>query len=239
MNKMFSNIVKDFGSVYDVNVLSTDPWVVTFDNFLTDSEAVALIQTVNKWERSTDTGTSNEFGETGGWDIIITFLFFSFFFFFSINVCVFLRLSDWLLIISHSTLSLSHFVVSFSVVWPSTYSTRMCVLYSGLHLRMLLRSSSPQTSVKIFNFLFHGQNVFLIILFEKCVHTCVRALHFLQEEFCLLGVRHRTHGAMMNVLRWGREGFLKITKLKRILFFQLFWMIIIALFICSFNVYEL
>ena len=66
MNKMFSNIVKDFGSVYDVNVLSTDPWVVTFDNFLTDSEAVALIQTVNKWERSTDTGTSNEFGETGG-----------------------------------------------------------------------------------------------------------------------------------------------------------------------------
>ena len=66
MNKMFSNIVENFGSVYDVNVLSTDPWVVTFDNFLTDSEAVALIQTVNKWERSTDTGTSNEFGETGG-----------------------------------------------------------------------------------------------------------------------------------------------------------------------------
>lgn len=65
MNKMFSSIVEKFGSTYDVNVLSTDPWVVTFDNFLTDPEAKALIQTVSKWERSTDTGTSNEFGETG------------------------------------------------------------------------------------------------------------------------------------------------------------------------------
>jgi hypothetical protein len=65
MNKMFSSIVERFGSVYDINVLSTDPWVVTFDNFLTDSEAKALISTVDTWERSTDTGTTNDFGETG------------------------------------------------------------------------------------------------------------------------------------------------------------------------------
>lgn len=57
--------MEKFGSTYDVNVLSRDPWVVTFDNFLTDSEAKALISTVSRWERSTDTGTSNEFGETG------------------------------------------------------------------------------------------------------------------------------------------------------------------------------
>ena len=65
MNKMFGNIVEKFGSTYEITVLSTDPWVVTFDNFLTDSEAKALISTVSTWERSTDTGSSNEFGETG------------------------------------------------------------------------------------------------------------------------------------------------------------------------------
>ena len=65
MNRMFESIVEKFGSTYEVNVLSRDPWVVTFDNFLTDSEAKALISTVSTWERSTDTGTSNEFGETG------------------------------------------------------------------------------------------------------------------------------------------------------------------------------
>ena len=34
------------------------PWVVTFDNFLTDDEVNALLDTVEgTWERSTDTGT--------------------------------------------------------------------------------------------------------------------------------------------------------------------------------------
>ena len=65
MNRMFESIEEKFGSMYGVNVLSRDPWVVTFDDFLTDSEAKALISTVNNWERSTDTGSSNEFGETG------------------------------------------------------------------------------------------------------------------------------------------------------------------------------
>jgi hypothetical protein len=65
MNQMFSGIVERFSGKYEVNVLSTDPWVVTFDNFVTDAEAKALISTVHGWERSTDTGSTNEFGETG------------------------------------------------------------------------------------------------------------------------------------------------------------------------------
>jgi len=66
MNAMFSSIKKTYGSMYGINVLSQDPWVVTFDNFLTDKEIDALIASVNgNWERSTDTGSSNAFGETG------------------------------------------------------------------------------------------------------------------------------------------------------------------------------
>ena len=66
MNAMFSSIQQTYGSMYDINVLSTDPWVVTFDNFLTDREIDALLDSVTgNWERSTDTGTANAFGETG------------------------------------------------------------------------------------------------------------------------------------------------------------------------------
>lgn len=66
MTNMFENIASQFGDRYSVNVLLTDPYVVTFDNFLTDEEVDALITTVDGgWERSTDTGSVNEFGETG------------------------------------------------------------------------------------------------------------------------------------------------------------------------------
>jgi len=65
MNAMFESIVTRFGDVYEIEVLSMDPWIVTFDNFLTADEAKALISTVKSWERSTDTGSTNEFGETG------------------------------------------------------------------------------------------------------------------------------------------------------------------------------
>ena len=65
MKAMFEGIVDKFGSRYDITVLSTDPYVVTFDNFLSSAEAKALISTVKKWERSTDTGSANEFGEVG------------------------------------------------------------------------------------------------------------------------------------------------------------------------------
>lgn len=65
LNAMFESIVERFGSIYEVEVLSRDPWVVIFDNFLTDAEAKALITNVDEWEASTDTGATNEFGETG------------------------------------------------------------------------------------------------------------------------------------------------------------------------------
>lgn len=66
MKDMFDSILPSFGDRYGVTVVSTDPYVVTFDNFMTDEEVDALISTVEGgWERSTDTGSSNEFGETG------------------------------------------------------------------------------------------------------------------------------------------------------------------------------
>ena len=64
MNAMFERIVDRFGSKYEVNVLSKEPWIVTLDNFVSMEESKALISaTGGKWERSTDTGTANEFGE--------------------------------------------------------------------------------------------------------------------------------------------------------------------------------
>lgn len=42
---MFSSIIDRFGSTYNITVLSEDPWVVTFDDFLDDSEVNALITT--------------------------------------------------------------------------------------------------------------------------------------------------------------------------------------------------
>jgi prolyl 4-hydroxylase len=66
MLEMFQSIEANFGDRYGVTVLSTDPYIVTFDNFLTDTEIEALITTVDGgWERSTDTGSANEFGEVG------------------------------------------------------------------------------------------------------------------------------------------------------------------------------
>ena len=65
MDAMFAAIEKTYPH-YGITVHSKDPWVVTFDNFLSDVEVDALITSVDgNWERSTDTGSSNEFGETG------------------------------------------------------------------------------------------------------------------------------------------------------------------------------
>jgi len=65
MHNMFSSILERFGGRYEINVLSESPWVVTFDNFLNDREIHAIIETQDNWERSTDTGLTNEIGETG------------------------------------------------------------------------------------------------------------------------------------------------------------------------------
>jgi hypothetical protein len=37
-------LLRRFGDRYEVNVLSESPWVVTFDNFLTDKEIAAIIR---------------------------------------------------------------------------------------------------------------------------------------------------------------------------------------------------
>jgi hypothetical protein len=61
MQAMFEGIYDNFHEKYGVNIVSTDPWVVIFDNFVDDDEAAALIETVSGgWERSTDTGSTNE-----------------------------------------------------------------------------------------------------------------------------------------------------------------------------------
>lgn len=65
MDSMFSSIVERFGDKYEITIHSTSPWVVTFEDFLTDAEVDALIGTQDSWERSTDTGSANEYGETG------------------------------------------------------------------------------------------------------------------------------------------------------------------------------
>lgn len=64
MNAMFEALERDYGD-YGVEVLSRDPWIVQFNNFVSDLEANALIETQTHWQRSTETGTANEFGSTG------------------------------------------------------------------------------------------------------------------------------------------------------------------------------
>lgn len=66
LDDMFSHIEEDFGDRYGVTIVSRDPWIVTFDNFVSDEEVTAIIESVEgHWERSTDTGQTNAFGETG------------------------------------------------------------------------------------------------------------------------------------------------------------------------------
>lgn len=60
LNWMFENIAEEFPH-YGISIISRSPWIVTFDNFLSDEEVDALISTnAGNWERSTDTGSVNE-----------------------------------------------------------------------------------------------------------------------------------------------------------------------------------
>ncbi|RYG69402.1 hypothetical protein EON64_02825 [archaeon] len=65
MQHMFEQIVDRFSHKYPVTVLSTSPYLVIFDNFTTPAEGDALVALPPRWERSTDTGTMNEYGESG------------------------------------------------------------------------------------------------------------------------------------------------------------------------------
>jgi len=62
---VFERIEREFGDRYQIKVESRSPWVVVIDNFATEEEMDAILGTANKWERSTDTGSMNEFGESG------------------------------------------------------------------------------------------------------------------------------------------------------------------------------
>jgi prolyl 4-hydroxylase len=66
LDDMFSHIEENFHERFGVTIISRSPWIVTFENFLSDVEIEAIINSVNgRWERSTDTGQTNQFGETG------------------------------------------------------------------------------------------------------------------------------------------------------------------------------
>jgi prolyl 4-hydroxylase len=65
ISRMFESILDRFSSTYKIEVLSRDPWIITFDDILSHQETDAFVATVNAWERSTDTGSMNEHGETG------------------------------------------------------------------------------------------------------------------------------------------------------------------------------
>lgn len=66
LDDMFSHIEENFHTRFGVTIISRSPWIVTFDNFVTDEEVEAILQSVHgRWERSTDTGQTNQFGETG------------------------------------------------------------------------------------------------------------------------------------------------------------------------------
>ena len=65
LTKMFESIIDRFEDRYVVNVLSVYPYVVTFDNFLSNDEIRALTNTVKGWQRSTDSGDINSLGISG------------------------------------------------------------------------------------------------------------------------------------------------------------------------------
>ena len=64
MNTMFDALESEY-SQYGVEILSRDPWVVQFNNFISEIESKTLINKQTHWQRSTETGTSNNVGATG------------------------------------------------------------------------------------------------------------------------------------------------------------------------------
>ena len=49
MGQMFRNLQTKFGHRYNITYLSTSPWVVTIDNFISDAEIEAMRGGVEKW----------------------------------------------------------------------------------------------------------------------------------------------------------------------------------------------
>ena len=49
MGQMFRNLKLKFGHRFNITYLSTSPWVVTIDNFISDAEIEAMRGGVGKW----------------------------------------------------------------------------------------------------------------------------------------------------------------------------------------------
>lgn len=52
IGQMFRNMQSKYGDRYLITVLSTSPWVVTIDNFISDDEIIAMHSGVSKWYES-------------------------------------------------------------------------------------------------------------------------------------------------------------------------------------------
>lgn len=67
LNNIFERILhlSQIGEIGKVNILSRDPWILEFEDLFSLAEANAIISSVNQWERSTDTGKMNQYGEQG------------------------------------------------------------------------------------------------------------------------------------------------------------------------------
>lgn len=68
MQVMFENISKKYSDKYEINVLSSSPWIITLDNFLSDLEIKTLLLRTNEtfgWEQATEVGQEvGNLGET-------------------------------------------------------------------------------------------------------------------------------------------------------------------------------
>jgi hypothetical protein len=65
MDAMFKSLEARYKNRHNVQILSRSPWVALFENFISDDEIKALVSTIPKFERSTDSGQMNDFGEVG------------------------------------------------------------------------------------------------------------------------------------------------------------------------------
>eukprot|EP00602_Paraphysomonas_sp_CaronLab_P008603 CAMPEP_0185034486 /NCGR_PEP_ID=MMETSP1103-20130426/24429_1 /TAXON_ID=36769 /ORGANISM="Paraphysomonas bandaiensis, Strain Caron Lab Isolate" /LENGTH=265 /DNA_ID=CAMNT_0027571161 /DNA_START=62 /DNA_END=855 /DNA_ORIENTATION=+ len=64
LNSVFENIVLNTNNQFgDVKVLSQKPWVLSIENFLTPTETASLVGSVSSWQRSTNRGDTNSYGE--------------------------------------------------------------------------------------------------------------------------------------------------------------------------------
>lgn len=66
LDSLFNNILDKFSNTYDISVLSTDPWVLSFDNFLTEEEVDGFMQATDNsedtWSKSVEFTGSDSFG---------------------------------------------------------------------------------------------------------------------------------------------------------------------------------